>query len=145
MLARSLAHLRDDDAAAIQAVTFGLVGEGAGVEFLTWRRQADLPDPAAVVADPSIVAWGDRPDRVWAVLSGVVGWAVARGTVEAWREAWGPLLAAAKNGAPDVAAAAARTLGRARPAKASIPAAVRKFEPILIAAGLAAAPSAGAA
>jgi len=137
MLAAALAHVRTDDHAATQAVTFGLVGEGAGVEFLTWRREADLPDPAAVVANPSIVAWGDRPDRVWAVLSGVVAWSVTRGTVEAWRQAWGPLLAAAEHGAPDVAAAAARGLGRARPAKAAVPAAVRKqFAPILTAAGL---------
>ena len=138
MLARALSHVRDDDHAAIQGVTFGLVGEGAGVEYLTWRQRADLPDPAAVVEDPSIVAWDDRPDRVWAVLSGVVGWASARGTVDAWRQAWGPLLAAAGNGAPDVAAAAARSLGRARPASATVPAAVRRqFQPILIAAGLA--------
>ena len=136
MLATALAHLRDDDHAAIQAVTLGLVGEGVGIEFLTWRQEADLPDPAAVVADPSIVVWTDRPDRVWAVLSGVVGWAATRGTVEAWREAWGPLLAAAESGAPDVAAAAARTLGRARPAKAAVPAAARRFQPVLVAAGL---------
>jgi hypothetical protein len=136
MLASALAHLRDDDHAAIQAVTLGLVGEGVRIEFLTWRQEADLPDPAAVVADPSIVVWTDRPDRVWAVLSGVVGWAATRGTVEAWREAWGPLLAAAESGAPDVAAAAARTLGRARPAKAAVPAAARRFQPVLVAAGL---------
>ena len=74
---------------------------------------------------------------MWAVLSGVVGWAATRNTVEAWRQAWGPLLAAAEHGAPDVAAAAARVLGRARPAKATVPAAVRtKWAPILVAAGL---------
>ncbi len=137
MLTRVLAQLREDDDAARQEATFGLVGEGAGVEFLTWWRQADLPDPAAVVADPSIVEWGDRPDRVWAVLSGVIGWASGRGTVAAWREAWEPVLAAAEHGAPDVAAAAARTLGQARPAKATVPAAARRFAPILAAAGLA--------
>ena len=138
MLRRALAHLRGDDHAAVQTVTFGLVGEGAGVEFLTWWREADLPDPSAVIADPSIVEWGDRPDRVWAVLSGVVGYAASQATVEAWRAAWGPLLAAAEHGAPDVAAAAARVLGRVRPAKAAVPAAVRtKFQPVLVAAGLA--------
>lgn len=138
MLVRALTHLRDDDHAAVQATTFGLVGEGAGVEFLTWRAEADLPDPAAVVADPSIVAWDGRPDRVWAVLSGVVGWATSQGTQDSWRSAWGPLLAAAKAGAPDVAAAAARTLGQVRPANAKVPAAVRKeFMPVLVAAGLA--------
>jgi hypothetical protein len=136
MTADTLAHIRDTDTDAATAVIFGLVGEGAGVEYLTWRQQADLPDPEKVIADPSIVAWDDRPDRVWAVLSGVVAWAASRGTVDAWKDAWGPLLAAAEHGAPDVAAAAARTLGRARPASASIPASVRRFQPILVAAGL---------
>jgi hypothetical protein len=139
MLAAALAHVRDDDHAARQAVVFGLVGEGVGVEFLTWCAEADLPDPSDVIADPSIVQWDDRPDRVWAVLSGVVGWATAQGTVAAWRSAWGPLLAAAEHGAPDVAAAAARPLGRARPAAATVPAAVRtSFGPLLAAAGLSA-------
>ncbi|MDN5751433.1 MAG: AAA family ATPase [Pseudonocardia sp.] len=138
MLALALANVRDDDDAARQTLAFGLVGEGVGVEFLTWCQQADLPDPAAVIADPSIVTWSDRPDRVWAILSAVVGWAASAGTVEAWRSAWGPLLAAAEAGAPDVAAAAARPLGRCRPAKASVPATVRvKFAPVLAAAGLA--------
>ena len=137
MLAAALAHVRDDDHAARQAVVFGLVGEGVGVEFLTWCEQADLPDPADVIADPSIVNWSDRPDRIWAVLSGVVGWATAQNTATAWRSAWGPLLAAAEHGAPDVAAAAARPLGRSRPATATVPAAVRThFAPVLAAAGL---------
>lgn len=144
MLAAALAHVRDDDDAARQALAFGLVGEGAGVEYLTWCEQADLPDPAAVVADPSIVQWGDRPDRVWAVLAGVATWSASQGTAAAWRAAWGPLLAAAEHGAVDVAAAAARSLGRSRPAAATVPAAVRStFAPILGAAGL--LPTEGAA
>ena len=137
MLAASLANVRDNDAAARQAIIFGLVGEGVGVEFLTWCEQADLPDPAAVVDDPSLVDWTDRPDRVWAVLSAVVGWAASAGTAEAWRKAWGPLLAAAEAGAPDVSAAAARPLAQCRPASARVPATVRaRFAPVLAAAGL---------
>ena len=137
MVAQVLPHLRDDDSAAVQAVVFGLVGEGAGVEFLTWRQNADLPDPVAVIEDPASFDWGSRPDRVWAVLSGVTAWAAARATVEAWRSAWGPLVAAAEAGAPDVAGAAARTLARARPANAAVPRAARRFAPMLVAAGLA--------
>lgn len=137
MIAAALPNVRDDDAAARQALTLGLVGEGVGVEFLTWCQHLDLPDPAAVIADPSIVAWDQRPDRVWAILSAVVGWAASAGSADAWRSAWGPLLAAAEAGAPDVAAAAARPLGRCRPASAKVPAAVRaKFAPVLAAAGL---------
>lgn len=134
MLAAALGNVRDDDAATRQTLTFGLVGEGVGVEFLTWCEQADLPDPASVVEDPTLVDWTGRPDRVWAVLSGVVGWSASAGTVDAWRKAWGPLLAAAEAGAPDVAAAAARPLAQCRPASARIPAAVRgHFGPVLTA------------
>lgn len=137
MLAAALANVRDDDTAARQAVVFGLVGEGVGVEFLTWVSHADLPDPQAVVDDPAVMDWTGRPDRVWAVLSAVVGWAASAGTADAWRKAWGPLLAAAEAGAPDVAAAAARPLAACRPASAKVPAAVRtRFQPVLVAAGL---------
>ena len=124
-------------------MTFGLVGEGAGVEYIEWVSKMDLPDPAAVVADPSTVDWSDRPDRVWTILNGVVSWATSAGTATAWRDAWGPLLAAAKGGAVDVAGAAARTLNRARPSNAKPPAAVRDtFAPVLRDAGLAEAGSA---
>lgn len=137
MLSSALGCVRDDDAAARQALAFGLVGEGVGVEFLTWCERVDLPDPASVVADPAIVEWSGRPDRVWAVLSAVVGWAASAGTIDAWVRAWGPLVAAAEAGAPDVAAAAARPLAACRPAKARVPAKVRvSFAPILAAAGL---------
>ena len=137
MAAAALANVRDDDHAARQAIVFGLIGDGPGVEFLTWCRDADLPDPADVVADPSIVDWSGRSDRVWAILTGVVAWAAARGSAEAWVKAWRPLEAAAQAGAPDIAAAAARPLGRARPAAAKIPASVaRTFGPLLETAGL---------
>jgi hypothetical protein len=136
MVAKTLAHLNDDDNDARSAVVLGLVGEGAGTEFLTWLAKADLPDPGRVVEDPSIMDWTDRPDRVWAVLSGVTAWATSQGTVTAWKAAWGPMAAAAKAGVPDVAGAAARTLAKTRPARASIPAAARVFQPVLKAAGL---------
>lgn len=136
-LAAVLAHVRDDDHAVTQAVTFGLVGEGAGAEFLEWWAKSDLPDPEAVIADPSVVDWHDRPDRVWAVLSAVTGWAATRSTKEAWRDAWGPLVACVDAGVPDVAAAAARTHARTRPPKTPLPSAVRRFQPLLVAAGLA--------
>lgn len=136
-LARVLVYLRRDDTAAIAAVAMGLVGEGAGSEYLEWRANMDLPAVADVIADPSIVDWGSaRPDQVWAVLSGVVAWASGKGTKDAWTTAWGPLVAAATHGAPDVAGAAARALSVSRPAGAKPPAAARKFTDVMIAAGL---------
>jgi MoxR-like ATPase len=144
MTAAALAHVHDSDTEAVTAITFGLVGQGAGREFLTWRLAADLPDPETVLADPSVVNWADpRADRTWAVLSGVIALAAARGTAAAWRAAWGPVMAAADGGAPDVATAGARMLGRCRPPKAAVPAEAGRFRQVLAAARL--VPAAGAA
>ncbi|TKV35400.1 AAA family ATPase [Mycobacteroides abscessus] len=136
-LARVLAHLRADDTAAIATAALGLVGEGAGSEYVQWRVSMDLPAVADVLADPSVMDWASsRPDQVWAVLSGVVAWAGAKGTKDAWTRAWGPVVAAATTGAPDVAGAAARELGMTMPAGVKPPAMARKFSDVMIAAGL---------
>jgi MoxR-like ATPase len=137
MSADVLALLEADDTEAAHLAACGLVGEGAAVEYLTWRRQADLPDPAAVVADPRSVAWRSLdPSRTWAILAGVVGYSTGRGTIEAWREGWGPLAVAAELGKGDVAAACARTLLQARPLNARPPAEMRAFTGVLMDAGL---------
>lgn len=137
MAADLLALLPDGDADAALLATSGLVGVGAATEFLTWRRESDLPDPAAVIADPGAVTWSELdPSRTWAVLAGVVGYSTGLGTVEGWRRAWGPLAAAAADNRADVAAACARTLLTARPASASVPKIAREFVPALTAAGL---------
>ena len=137
MLADVLALLADDDTQAAHISACGLVGEGPAVEYLTWRREADLPDPAQVVADPTCVAWRKLdPSRAWAILAGVVGYSTGRGTVEAWRAAWGPLAMAADMGKGDVAAACARSLLVARPPNARPPLEVRAFTGVLRDAGL---------
>lgn len=136
-LARVLPYLRADDIAAITVAVLGLVGDGAGCEFLEWRSRMDLPAVADVIADPSIVSWATaRPDQVWAVLSGVVAWAAGKRTKDAWTTAWGPLVEAATHGAPDVAGAAARALAAAMPPGAKPPASARRFTDVMIAAGL---------
>ena len=137
MLTKVLRHLRAEDLAATRAAVFGLVGGQAGRAFLTWMDANDLPDPLQVINDPSIVKWAEeRPDRVWAVLSGVVTLAAQAGTQEQWRRAWKPLAACADAGVADVAAAAARTLAKSRPQDAKVPAAARRFVPVLVASGL---------
>ncbi len=132
MIADVLALLDEGDADAAYIAASGLVGEGAAVEYLTWRREADLPDPAVVVADPKSVSWRSLdPSRVWAILAGVVGYSTGRGTVESWREGWAPLAEAAEQGKGDVAAACARTLLIARPPNVRPPHEVRAFIGVL--------------
>lgn len=136
-LAKVLPFLRPDDVAALSVAALGLVGEAAGSEFIAWRATLDLPAVSDVIEDPSLVDWsGLRPDQTWAVLSGVVSWASGRGSKDAWQKAWGPVVAAATAGAPDVAGAAARSLGAAMPPGAKPPASARKFTDVMIAAGL---------
>jgi len=138
MAADVLSRIRDDDAEARNAAVYGLVGEGAGTEFLRWLREAGLPDPAQVLADPSAVNWSDpREDRIWAILAGVVAHCTAgKPSTPRWRQAWGPLVACAAAGRFDVAAAVSLELGRARPSGALPPAAARVFGGYLEKAGL---------
>jgi hypothetical protein len=57
MLPDIFALLDEADTKATYLAATGLVGQGAAVAYLTWRREADLPDPALVVADPTSVTW----------------------------------------------------------------------------------------
>jgi hypothetical protein len=113
----------------------GAVGEGAGVEFLSWLANADLPDPEAVLADPSSFELPERSDRAFAVLTAVAAVAVAHGDGQSWAAAWQVVAKAART-APDVAALVARTLASARPPGAALPVEVLELVPVLRAAGL---------
>jgi len=109
-------------------------GEGAGIEFLSWLANMDLPDPESVLADPDGFdlpsaaiepshphrrrRGGHRPRR-----RGVM--------VSAWQW-WRASLTR-----PDVAALAARTLAGARPEGAELRAALEDG-PVLRAAALSA-------
>lgn len=113
----------------------GAVGEGPGLEFLSWLEHADLPDPELVLADPGSFELPERSDRAFAALTAVAAVAVARGDVASWDAAW-QVVARAARGAPDVATLVARTLATHRPDGAQLPAAVLELAPVLRAAGL---------
>jgi hypothetical protein len=113
----------------------GSVGQGAGVEFLTWLIEADLPDPEAALADPEAFRLPARGDRAYAALSSVAAVVAAHPTPERWAAGW-KVFGKAGESAPDVAAAAAKTLARCRPAGAPVPAEVTAFAPLLRDAGL---------
>ena len=113
----------------------GTVGDGAGVEFLAWAAELDLPDPEAVLADPASFVLPERGDRAYAALSSIVGAVAAEATPARWAAGWQVLDIAGRT-APDVAATAARVLARCRPEGAPAPAEAARFVPLLRDAGL---------
>jgi AAA domain (dynein-related subfamily) len=120
---------------ARSALVRGSVGEGAGVEFLAWLEEMDLPDPEAVLADPASFVLPKRGDRAYAAVAAVAAVVAANPTPQRWVAGW-QVLGQAARGAPDVAAVAARTLARCRPDGTPLPAEVRQFAPVLRDAGL---------
>lgn len=135
--AEAFAHLDDRDLDAQQVVAGGLVGDGAAVELLTWWHHDDLPDPAEVLADPSVVDWGDRADRLYAVLGSVAAHAVSRGDAVTWTDAMAVVEAAAAADTGDLAAPYVQDLFRVRPHGVTVPASViTAFRPLLQRAGL---------
>lgn len=88
----------------------GCVGLHAAGEFITWMDSADLPDPEDVIEgryDKSKLVNLDRPDRTYAILSGIVaalerpkGW-----TGDRWVKVWETFSYCTKQGASDIAAA----------------------------------------
>jgi MoxR-like ATPase len=113
----------------------GCVGPGAGMEFLTWLEEADLPDPEAVLRDPDSFVLPERGDRAYAALSSVAAAVVADPGGGRWERGW-RVFGRAAGAAPDVAATAARALARCRPPGAPIPGEVKAFAPLLRDAGL---------
>lgn len=116
-------------------LVLGAVGDGAGIEFLSWFANMDLPDPEMVLADPDGFDLPERSDRAFAVLSAVAAVAISRGDAASWTAAWRVVERVADQ-APDVAALAARSLASTRPEGATLPSGLLKMAPVLRAAGL---------
>ena len=95
---------------ALGAALVGAVGDGAGIELLSYLEELDLPDPDRVLADPEAFALPKRGDRQLAFLTAVVAAVQGRLTRERWEAAWVVLSKAVDAGVPDVAARAATDL-----------------------------------
>ncbi len=121
---------------ARSALIAGAVGDGAGIEFLAWLVQMDLPDPEAVLADPASFRLPERGDRAYAALAAIAAAVAANPTPERWAAGW-QVLGLAAEAAPDVGATAARVLAKCRPeGVVEMPAEIKLFAPVLRDAGL---------
>lgn len=117
------------------ALIRGAVGDGAGVEFLAWLVEMDLPDPEEVLANPASFRLPERGDRAYAALAAIAAAVAAEPTPERWTAGWQVLGGCAAT-VPDIAATAARVLARCRPGGTPLPAEIKLFAPVLREAGL---------
>lgn len=122
-----LAELDPSDEAAALLVVKGCVGEGAAQEFFAWVAIADLHDPADVMDDPTLVEWSkERPDRLFALTSGITALVLTRGDKTTWEKGTRALTACAEGGRPDVALPGMRTVLSNMPKDATIATATRE-------------------
>ncbi|WP_116245799.1 AAA family ATPase [Nocardiopsis sp. FIRDI 009] len=125
------AHATGTGRDALAAALVGAVGDGAGLELLTYLEELDLPDPDRVLADPDAFALPERGDRQLAFLTAVVAAVESDLTRRRWESAWTVLAKAVDAGAPDVAARAATDLAALRDADWPVPEGIDAFLDLL--------------
>ncbi|MFF7145873.1 AAA family ATPase [Streptomyces nodosus] len=116
---------------AVAAALTGAVGDGAGMEFLSYLENLDLPDPDRVLADPDAFALPERGDRQLAFLIAVVAAVQSHLTRERWEAGWAVLAKAVDRGVPDVAARAAVDLAALRDTDWPVPDGIDAFLDLL--------------
>jgi hypothetical protein len=60
----------------------GCVGDGASLEFLSWLKELDLPDPEEILSNPTSLVLPKRGDRAFAVLASIISAVASRYTDE---------------------------------------------------------------
>jgi hypothetical protein len=118
-----------DDALALAVI--GAIGDGPGLEFVTYLDQLDLPDPERVLARPDAFTLPNRGDRQLACLTAIVSAIQSRTTQERWDAGWVVLAQAVKAGVPDIAARAAMDLATLRQPAWPVPPTIDAFLDVL--------------
>ncbi|MFI6762815.1 AAA family ATPase [Micromonospora sp. NPDC050417] len=109
----------------------GAVGDGAGLEFVTYLEHLDLPDPERVLANPDAFTLPDRGDRQLAFLTAVISAVQGRVDRQRWEAGWAVLEKAVEAGVPDVAARAALDLAALRDTAWPVPPSIDAFVEVL--------------
>ncbi|WP_315987593.1 AAA family ATPase [Actinomadura sp. HBU206391] len=116
---------------AVSAAVVGAVGDGAGIELISYLEELDLPDPDRVLADPEAFALPPRGDRQLAFLTAVVAAVQGDLTRRRWEAGWVVLAKAVDAGVPDVAARAAVDLAALRDTDWPVPSGIDGFLDLL--------------
>ncbi|GAB1817992.1 AAA family ATPase [Herbidospora sp. RD11066] len=115
----------------LAAAIVGAVGDGAGVELISYLEELDLPDPDRVLANPDAFKLPDRGDRQLAFLTAVVAAVQGDLTQRRWEAGWVVLAKAVDAGVPDVAARAAMDLASMRDLTWPVPPGIDAFVDLL--------------
>ncbi|GAA2888093.1 MoxR family ATPase [Streptosporangium fragile] len=116
---------------AVSAAVVGAVGDGAGMELLSYLAELDLPDPDRVLVNPDAFALPERGDRQLAFLTAVVAAVQGELTRTRWEAGWAVLAKAVDAGVPDVAARAAVDLAALRDTDWPVPDGIDAFMALL--------------
>lgn len=93
----------------VQMLLSGSVGPVATGEFITYVANLDLPDPEALLSDPSVLTLpSDRGDKVYAIVASVYAALSGNLTKERWVATGRVLAAVAEAGHGDIAASYGR-------------------------------------
>jgi hypothetical protein len=111
----------------LSMVVRGTVGDGPGLELLASMDRMDLPDPEALLADPSAAVLPERGDLRQTVLDGVVEAVRKRPERSRWHAAWSLLVLALETGAPDLVVVPAATLAALRRDDWQVPVAIERL------------------
>jgi len=114
----------------------GLVGQGPAIELLRFADSMDLPDPEALLIDPTLLPTDARIDLLLAALAGVATAVAGDPSQERWEAAWDVLEVACGAGRADVAAMSATSLVELRQRDWPAPRTAAAFAPLLRAAEL---------
>jgi MoxR-like ATPase len=105
----------------------GVVGDGPGLELLAGLDRMELPEPEALLADPTGAVLPERGDLRQAVLDGVVAAVRQRPERSRWDAAWALLVRALETGAPDLVVVPATTLTALRQDDWAVPAEIERL------------------
>ena len=114
---RMLAVADIDDPEDAIYIVGSCVGQAVAVEMIHWWRDADLPDPEAVLADPERYPIPARSDALYSISQACVQWVVQGDRITRpalYIPCWRLLRRVADMGYGDIASVAGGTLARVR-------------------------------